>query len=146
MIRNKFKFAGELLFLFKYSWKSVTWAFVIIILSTIDPGNMPRTPFLNIPYFDKFVHFGLYMVFSFLIIDDLKRSGFTGNSRMVIFISAIGAASVFGGGMELLQLIPGLHRSAEAADFFVNILGSVSAVILFRPANRLIGIILHTGK
>lgn len=131
---------------FKFSWKSVTWAFVILIISTVDTGNIPETLFLNIPYFDKFVHFGLYMFFSFFIIHDLRSSGFSGDSWRPIFIIAVFVASVFGGGMELLQRIPELHRGAEVADFFADLLGAVSAVIFFRPANRMIDSILNTGK
>ena len=131
---------------FKSFWKSITWASVILILSIMNTGNMAESAFFSIPYFDKVVHFSLYMIFTFLVIYELKKSGLPGNSRKVIFISAVTVSFVLGAGMELLQLIPGLHRSAEVADSFANLAGSVSAVIFFRPVNLIAGIILNTGR
>ncbi len=122
----------------KSSWESVVWAFVVLTLSVIDTGGADSGLFSKIPHFDKFVHFILYLVFSYLVIYDLKKSGSAGDSSMPVYIMAALTASVFGGCMELIQLIPGLHRSADIADFVANITGSVTAPFFFNPVNRFV--------
>ncbi len=111
---------------------------MVIILSTVNTGSMPQP---DISQMDKVVHFMLYMIFTFLIIYDLKKTGLMHDSRKLQFFSAAVVSSAFGGCMELLQLIPELNRSCDIVDFFANTAGSASAVILFLPVNRIINIV-----
>lgn len=120
-------------------WKSLVSAFVILVLSVMDTGENPAADFT---YFDKIEHFGTYMFFTILIIYDLKKSGVAGSSQNVIFLTAVSAASVYGGGMEILQMIPELHRTAEFADFCANTAGSSVAAMFFPQAESVIRTIL----
>lgn len=120
----------------KSFWKSALWGVIAFILSSMNPSTLPQPGFLNIPHVDKLVHFGLYFVFTILLAVDLKKSGITGESVKVNFIIAAFSASVFGGGMEIVQLLPLLQRSASIGDFIANTAGAISAVVLYNPMIR----------
>jgi len=120
----------------KIFWKSLLWAFILIVLSVINTGSLPDP---DITYFDKMVHFGIYMLFTIILIFDLRNRSFMRGSKKYLFILSFTLASLFGGGMELLQMIPELHRSAEFFDFLANMAGSGMAVILFPYIDIIIG-------
>lgn len=131
----------------KFFWKPIIWGMIVIILSTMNTNSINSPAFPNIPHLDKIVHFGLYLIFTFLLIVDIKRSGLADDSPAVIFFIASSAAVIFGGVMEILQLIPGLNRSACIYDFIFNMAGSITAVLLFNPVTRLWIILLkNRGK
>lgn len=111
---------------------------MVLIASTVNTGKMPQP---DISQMDKIVHFMLYMIFTFLIIYDLKSSGLMSDSKKLLFFIAAASSSAFGGGVELLQLIPELNRSCDIADFYANAAGSAAAVMLFSPVKTVVNII-----
>ncbi len=125
-----------LIFLRKH-WKSITWALVLLLLSTIPDSQFPESKLFSLPHFDKFVHLFLYFVFTILLI--------SGNNahrlRRRVTVSAIVCAAFislpFGIAMEVvqLQLVP--SRSAEVYDLAANVAGFLLALIAYRPANRI---------
>ncbi len=121
----------------KFFWKPILWGLIVILLSAIDTTNMSRPWFLQIPNLDKIVHFTLYCIFTFLLVFDLQKSGVAGKSAGIILLLAFSAAVLFGGGMEIMQMIPAFHRDASISDFYANMAGSAAAVLLFIPVNRI---------
>jgi len=122
------------------------WAVVVIILSAVDTADMNKPAFLNIPDIDKVIHFVLYFIFTFMLIIDLLNSGITGCPVKMDYFFAGAAATIFGGAMELMQIIPQLQRNASIYDFYANMAGAVAAVFLFSPVNRIISIFVKADE
>jgi VanZ family protein len=116
----------------KSFWKTITWALVVLILSTLSGQKVDELPFSHVPHFDKLVHFTMYFIFTFLLLLDLsKYLGKTISWKQIIIFSALGAIA-YGGIMELLQEIPKLRRSTDIKDFIANSTGAISAVFLYK--------------
>jgi len=99
----------------------------------MPPSGLPT---IKIPGIDKVVHFGLFVVFTLLLISEMnyQRVQLTISNRhkWVGFI----VASVYGGLIELTQLYLFTSRSAEWADFFADILGAAVAVLVYPSLNK----------
>ena len=85
----------------------------------------------HIPHIDKFAHFLMYFVLSFLLLFDLSKGKDMQISLLKRIFYTLLIVVFYGGGMEVMQLIPSLHRSTEWGDFFANACGAVTAVLLF---------------
>ena len=103
---------------------TIVWTLLIFILCFI-PGN--EFPEVNIPMADKWVHFVLFAVFSFLWLC-AKPSG-TAISLLIAFV----AGALLGWMVEELQgLLVSLGRSKSVQDIYADMLGSAIGVALFR--------------
>ena len=126
------------------------YALLVLFLSTIKGENVDKIPFMQIQNMDKVAHFGLYFVFTMMILFDFTHyKGKTISWKQIIFYSLVFAIS-FGGMMELLQEIYSLHRSTDITDFLANSVGAVSAVFCYKYVNGLINklqaVIIRPGK
>ncbi|MCK4662689.1 MAG: VanZ family protein [Bacteroidales bacterium] len=116
--------------MFKYFWKSFIWAIIIFIICGIPSDNIEKVSFINIPYFDKFVHFILYFILTLLII-----SGFTRFFKINIiklklsFISLI-ISIIYGIIIEILQKYLFIDRSFDLYDILANFSGAFLIFIL----------------
>jgi VanZ family protein len=122
----------------KSFWKTITWAIIVLILSTITGETVRELGEVNIPHFDKFVHFGMYFTFTFLMINDLIRSYGSAYSVRQIMFFCVFIAMAYGGSMELLQSIPKLHRSKDFYDFLANSIGAFTASIFYKQLIQLL--------
>jgi len=127
----------------KFFWKPAAWGFFVIILSAIDTTDMSRPRLFNFQHFDKVLHFTMYLIFTYLLIADMIRSGITGDYLYISFLLSASAIVFFGGAVEILQMIPVLHRNASFSDFFANTAGAVTAVVLFRPVKQIIAVVIR---
>ena len=55
-----------------FVWANVIWFLIIFVLCAL-PGEDIPDPRLNIPHLDKVVHFGMFFIFSLLLICPLER-------------------------------------------------------------------------
>lgn len=101
---------------------------IVLLLSVISTGEIPSP---GITWFDKVEHFMMYMVFTLVVIYDLRKTVLIGSSSRTVFTAAAVFTSLFGGLMEIVQLIPALGRSAEAGDFLANITGAIFSALLY---------------
>ena len=121
----------NLLMIFKNYWKTILWAVVILILSSIPGNEVNKIHFINIPYFDKFVHFSMYLVLSFLFFFDMSKLSESKKLNLSNVSFVILVSISYGISMELLQKYLFIERSAELADFFANSLGSFTAIVVY---------------
>lgn len=120
----------------KQHLNSLLWALIILILCGSPSSGFPSSGFFNIPHFDKIVHFGLYVVFTLLLISEnnpLRNNG--GISKQSIFI-ALTIAILYGLLIELLQWSVFTSRGAEFWDFLANTFGAIIAVLVYKIVNR----------
>lgn len=116
---------------------SFLWALIILLLCGAPSSEFPTMGFINIPHLDKVVHFGLYVVFTLLLISEnntLRLSGgLTKKSMLIGFILAV----AYGGIIELMQMLVFTSRGAEFFDFLANIIGSTTAILCYKLLNKL---------
>lgn len=106
---------------------SILISLVILYLSLANARTFENAGFFDIPYLDKFVHFGLYFIFMAVIILE-HRNSFS-NTRQIIFVALIPV--IFGGIMELAQSGFTETRKADILDIMFNTAGTASAVCIW---------------
>jgi VanZ family protein len=122
----------------KSFWKTITWAIIVLILSAITGETVKELGEVHIPHFDKFVHFGMYFTFTFLMINDVIRSYGSKYSILQIIIFCASIAIIYGGSMEFLQSIPELHRTKDFHDFLANSFGALTAGIFYKQLIQMV--------
>lgn len=115
----------------KKYWKTIIWAIIILILSSIPGSDVGKIKFLNIPYMDKLAHLGLYFILCFLFVFEEHKNSITGNSNKQIILFILLACISYGIIMEFLQNWLFKERSAEFWDIVANSLGSFLAIPFF---------------
>lgn len=115
---------------FKQYWKSIVWVFIILFLSTLQVPKIPGNRLINIPHFDKLVHFSLYFIgVSLWLFDYYKKKE---NWNRSIFIAIISWGILYGILMEILQKVVVQNRSGDFFDALANTIGVLTAFLLFR--------------
>jgi len=106
---------------------SILISLVILYLSLANAKTFETAGLFDIPYLDKFVHFGLYFLFMAVIIIE-HRNQFS-NTRQIIIVALIPV--FFGGLMELAQAGFTDTRSADILDIMFNTAGTATAVCIW---------------
>jgi len=110
-------------------------ALIIMFLSLAGSDNFDGVPFLNIPYFDKIAHFGMYFGFMSVLLFE-NRKQLTGN-RQIMLLSVI--PFFYGIMMEMFQIIFTVSRSGNVYDVLFNSTGILVSALLWiwiRPFNK----------
>ena len=105
-------------------WAAVGWTLFLFLLCLI-PGN--ELPTVDIPFVDKWVHFILFAVFSFLWL--MAFPGLKWQRLLFVF-----ACSVLTGWLveELQGLLVFLGRFKDVMDIVADAVGGMLGVLLFR--------------
>jgi VanZ family protein len=119
-------------------WKTIIWGIVVVMLSLMKSEALPHVSWFQFPYFDKVVHFILYFVFATFLIHDFLHYSKINLKHWQIIAASIFIVIGYGGFLEVLQRIPGLHRSTDFFDFLANTCGAVVAATLFRYVEPLL--------
>jgi len=106
---------------------SILVSLLILYLSLASSKTFEKAGFFDIPYLDKFVHFGLYFLFMGVII--LEHRHLFSNTRQIIIVALIPV--IFGGLMELAQAGFTDTRKADIIDIMFNTAGTASAVCIW---------------
>lgn len=106
---------------------SILIALIIILLSFSKASSFQEINFINIPYLDKLVHFGLYFLLMMVIILEHQKS--LQNTRTLILIGLI--PIIFGAFIELGQSGLTVSREADILDVLSNSAGVASALLLW---------------
>lgn len=114
--------------LFKNYWKSIAWFSIIILLSVISSNKLPEVS-LSFKFTDKIVHFVMYFIFSYLIMEGHEQHVVSTRKYhiLVAFLIPL-AVGVF---TELLQELITLTREGDPWDFVANAFGVIMGIILF---------------
>ena len=101
---------------------------IFIVTCLITPDNIPGMP-EGIPW-DKIAHFGLFFMFSAVIMYDYYRLHKKSPSIYRWIFWGFIVPVIYGGLIELLQMYVFASRSAECGDWIADIAGSLIATIL----------------
>jgi len=106
----------------KHQYLAIIWSIIVLILCDL-PLNTSGTRIPVFEGFDKLVHTGFFFVLTVLLfygkIHQQKSYSFRIRTILVILL----VTSIFGGGIELLQMFVFTYRSAEWWDLFADMTG-----------------------
>jgi VanZ family protein len=109
--------------------KAIVWAVLIFIGSALSGDTLNSVKLINIPGFDKFIHFVWYFfLFLFLAAGTYKWQGKT---KILFSVVILVICIVYGGMLELLQGNVFTKRSEDVYDFIANSSGAIIGSILF---------------
>jgi len=117
--------------LIKYYWKTIIWAIIIAVLSSIPGDDVSKIKILNIPHMDKIAHLGIYFILSFLFFLEAHRNSFAIKTNRKFSIAILFLCVLYGIIMEFLQFFLFQERSAEFLDIIANSTGSVLSLFVF---------------
>lgn len=126
----------------RYHILSVLCAGAILLACVIKlpPDENPIT----IPNFDKIVHFSMFFTFSFVfILENRIASDKKWKEPLPVILLAVVLTAIFGGLIEIIQGELTDYRSADIYDWYSDLAGSLTAVVL---SGILIGIRRRLGK
>lgn len=116
-------------------WRPILWSFVVLSLSAISGNIVDEVPIMHIHNIDKVGHFGMYFILTYLLLFDFRRYKNQALEKWQVVLLSLFVAIIYGGSMEILQLLPNLHRSTDIRDFIANSSGAIMAVVLFKTIN-----------
>jgi VanZ family protein len=109
--------------------KAIIWATLIFIGSALSGDSLSGVKLINIPGFDKLIHFTWYFVlYLFLAAGTLKWK------KELTFVSAffmLLLCVLYGGSLELMQGSVFTKRSEDLFDFIANSAGAITGSLLF---------------
>ncbi len=112
---------------FKYQSPALIWALFILIICCAPLGKAGGSP-LFFKGFDKLTHTGLFFVLSVLTLFGLLRKQAHHQLSVISFLWVLMLMFVFGAAIELLQWRFFTYRSAEWADLFCDVLGTLMGI------------------
>lgn len=104
---------------------SLLVAVIIMYLSLASSDTFKKIHFLNVPYRDKIVHFGMYFAFMSVIIFENRTKFISGRS---IYLAAI-IPLLYGILMEILQSLFTTSRNGNILDILINSAGIVVSLL-----------------
>jgi len=114
---------------FKPFWRNIIWAAIIFILCAVPGDELPKTNAIHIPHFDKIVHFGMFFIMGIFLMAEFRiQTKLKRNTILIISLLLIG---IYGGAIEFLQQNYFVNRSGDYMDLLADILGGITAIILY---------------
>jgi VanZ family protein len=114
---------------------SILVALIIAYLSLTSSHTFDKIPLINIPNFDKVVHFGMYFGFMSVIILE-NRKTIKGTSQLFL----IGLIPLlYGVLMEIMQATLTVTRSGSFYDALANSIGILISILIWlwiRPLKK----------
>lgn len=107
----------------KAKFAAILWT-LLIFFACFVPGN--EIPHVRVPMADKWVHFILFGVFSFLWL--LASPGISGRKLVTITLCACALGWIV---EELQGMLPSLGRSRDMKDMLADSIGGVLGTLLF---------------
>jgi glycopeptide antibiotics resistance protein len=108
-----------------YFWKPLLWLAIICYALFIPAEDLAIKPFLNIPHFDKMVHFVLFFVFCLFLLRPFKRL------QLNYYLLAPLISISLSGLLEFSQHTLSNSRNTDIKDFIANSLGVIASVIFY---------------
>lgn len=109
----------------RYFWKPVLWLAIICYGLFIPASELPTKPFINIPHFDKIVHFLLFFGLSILLFRPFKRL------KMRYYLLAPVISIALGLFLESTQHLVSISRNSDIFDFLANTTGIIFATLFY---------------
>ena len=114
-------------------WPGLTWLFFILFLLLMPSNDLPEPPnWLDLIYFDKIVHAGLFGVLVFLWLFPVFISTRTRKEKRKLTIFFITCVCIFGIATEFLQSYFSPTRHFDWLDWAADTTGAIIAIYVTR--------------
>ncbi len=110
-------------------YKTIIVLILVLLLSLLPAGTTPKIRLINIPHFDKLVHFFMYFFLTLISLIDIKNN--IKKPTRVFILSVIFSIASMSGIIEIIQENLIFGRSGNIYDFFANISGTLVASFVF---------------
>ena len=114
----------------KYFIRSFIWANLILVVCLLPKSNVPKVQLINIPHFDKWVHGGMFLILTVLLLIDFSRLSKFSEQKKTYFVSVFCISVLHGGFIELLQAYFSPTRSGDWFDWLADIAGVLLGIFL----------------
>ncbi len=114
----------------KFFLPGILWFALIFWIISVPGSSIPQTPLLEIPHFDKLVHFGLFTIFVIFLNFGFYKQNTPLFHKYHYNISLL-IGVLYGAATEILQHIFFVSRHGNLADFVANTLGCILGTVLF---------------
>jgi VanZ family protein len=108
---------------------AVVWLIISAVLLALPGNDLPHGDFLNIPFFDKYVHLGMFLLLTVLFCYPLVNSGLEKRTIRSRFIKITVLAILYGVMMEYVQLYLVYGRSFDVMDIVFDAIGSLAGYL-----------------
>jgi len=109
--------------------RNIIWAIIIFVLCSMPGDSLPQTSMVQIPHFDKMVHFGLFFVMGILLISELRYQTKLGTYHIATVVFVV--VAVYGGTIEILQEHFFINRSGDFWDLCADVTGGLCSVAMY---------------
>ncbi|MFW6218541.1 MAG: VanZ family protein [Bacteroidota bacterium] len=114
--------------LLKKYYLTISWIIVIIFLSFM-PANNNQISRFSFPHADKFAHFFMYFLLSFLLLRDMNKNRI--NLHLVHYMLLSTILVLFGLITELIQHFFITSRYGDISDFIANAGGIIAGISFY---------------
>jgi VanZ family protein len=106
----------------------IAWFFIVLVVTCLPGGDIPKVGWLDKIYFDKWVHAGLFAGLTFLFCWPFYKSDFSAQKRISYFIRIAIAASIWGLAIEFIQRFYVAGRNFDLLDWAADSFGASMAL------------------
>jgi glycopeptide antibiotics resistance protein len=104
---------------------AIAWWLIMCVLFILPGSAFPKQNWFSAVYFDKWIHFGLFMGLVFLWSSAFDY--FSSRTKMTLLY-----AFIFGIVVEVVQQLFVSNRSFDVIDILTDVTGALAGVMLFR--------------
>jgi VanZ family protein len=108
---------------------AIGWIILSTVLLTLPGSVFPKENWLDLIWFDKWVHIGMFSIMAFFLCWGIYKNGISVKKLLKYFIISAMACLAYGIVMEFVQknYIP--NRSFDAGDIIADGVGSLLGLI-----------------
>ncbi len=106
---------------------AVVFFIITVILLTLPGSSFPKSHFFDIPYFDKWVHVGIFSILCFLFSIPFVHFSINNLQKKYWFVLILLMGILYGILMEFVQKYWVINRSFDEMDMVADAIGSVLA-------------------
>lgn len=122
------------------------WFVVSVILLALPGKDLPHNDIFNIPFFDKYIHFTMFLMLTTLFCYAILKWPIEQNNKKLWFIRIAVLVIIYGVIMEFVQKFFVVGRSFDLVDIVFDTVGSLAGLIIINQYSKKIGPNRNRGR
>lgn len=111
----------------------IAWFFVVLTLICLPGSDLPQVDnWLNLIYFDKWIHVGIFGLLAFLFMRPVVKSSFAYSDKLAYCIKIAIATILWGLATEFIQRYYIKGRSFDLFDWAADSTGALLALLFVK--------------
>jgi len=111
----------------KFNFYTIIWMLIILLLHSVTGENHTN---VDLPHFDKFIHFGMFAFLSYLMVIGFSKQDRYSHLRFNAPLFTLIIATVYAVLVESIQLFIPI-RTFDLLDLVADLVGNVFGYYLF---------------